>query len=59
MMSKDEIIERYGKKDGYDEDRYLAAMDMSAKTDRPLFICFEGLINLENKGLIELVTPGE
>lgn len=58
-MTKDETIKKFGKSDGYDEDRYHMAMEMAARTDHPVFVCFEGLINLENKGLIELVVPGE
>lgn len=55
-MNKDEIIEKFGKKDGFDEDRYKEAVKIASLIDKPLFLCFEGLINLENKGLVELVS---
>lgn len=58
-MNKAEIIKRFGKNDGHDEDRYDMAVNMSANIDQPIFICFEGLVNLENKGSIELVVEGE
>ena len=53
-MTKEEIIKKYGKNDGLDEDRYEQAIEMSARIDKPVSMCFEGLINLENKGLINL-----
>lgn len=55
-MNKEEIIKRYGKNDGYDLDRYEQAIMMASLTDNPISICFKGLINLENKGLINLVN---
>ena len=53
-MTKEEIIERYGKGDGDDEHRYEHATVLSSYVDKPVFMCFEGLVNLENKGLIKL-----
>lgn len=53
-MNKEETIKRYGKSDGFDDDRYDQALLMSGLTDNPVFLCFESLVNLENKGLISL-----
>lgn len=57
-MSKEEIIKRYGRDDGNDDFRYEQAIEMSARIDKPIFMCFEGFVNLENKGLISVEREG-
>jgi hypothetical protein len=51
-----EIVKKYGKNDGHDFDRYIYASELAQRIDSPVFVCFESLINLENKGFIELVN---
>lgn len=53
-LSDKEIIEKYGKKDGYDQDRLEQAKRMAAHIDRSVETTFISFINLENKGLVEL-----
>ena len=52
-MTKAEIIEARGLKDGFDEDRFEAAVKYAGLIDRSVSICFNSLINLEKKGLIK------
>lgn len=53
-MTKDEILAKYGRKDGLDEQRMIIAIEKAGELDFPLFIVFESLINLENQGFIKL-----
>lgn len=55
-MTKAEILEKFGLNDGHDEERFTKACQLSAELDTPLFKCFETLISLEKKGLIQLVS---
>lgn len=52
MESKQEILERLGKKDGFDERRWETACDMSQEIDTHVNFCFESIMGLEEKGLI-------
>ena len=56
MKDKEETIKRYGKKDGNDNHRWEMAIYMGRMIDCSVSQCFIGLINLEEKNLIELVT---
>jgi hypothetical protein len=56
-MTKAEIIEAYGVKDGNDEHRYLSAIDCSGLTDLPVSVAFRSLVNLEKAKLISLDFP--
>ncbi len=58
-MTKQEIISEFGKDDGYDEDRYEEAIRMSRMSDNSVYVCFKSLINLEDKGYIELAVEYE
>lgn len=53
-MTRAEIIEKWGKGDDNDDDRYEHAIAIASYIDKPVFMCFEGLRNLEDRGLIEL-----
>ena len=59
MESKKEIIERLGKKDGFDEKRWETASNMSQEQDIHVNTCFESIINLEKKGLISITISLE
>jgi len=52
-MDKKEIIKRHGKQDGNDEDRWSLAVEMAGEIDKSVLVCFKGLVNLEDKKLIE------
>ena len=56
-MNKEETIKRFGRQDGCDELRWEGACEQSQLIDAPVFMCFEGLVNLEKKGLIEMIDP--
>lgn len=47
-------IDRFGKIDGSDLDRYHCAVVMSGIMDQSIRLCFTGLVSLESKGLIKL-----
>lgn len=49
MESKQEILERLGKKDGFDERRWETACDMAQELDAHVNFCFESIISLEKK----------
>lgn len=53
-MTREEAIDKYGKKDGNDDHRYEQAIYCAGVTDVAVWIAFRSLINLENKGLISL-----
>lgn len=53
-MSKEETIEKYGKKDGLDESRWQGAIQMAGEIDKSPVICFERLRKLEDDGQIVL-----
>ena len=53
MESKQEILERLGKKDGFDERRWETACGMAQEQDTHVNFCFEFIIGLEEKGLIQ------
>jgi len=53
METKQEILDRLGKKDGFDEKRWLTACNISQEKDIHVNFCFESLISLEEKGLIQ------
>ena len=54
-MTKQEIIDKWGKKDGYDDDRYNHAVKMAAELDYSQTMMFPRLIKFEDKGLIKFV----
>ena len=54
MESKEQLLARLGKNDGNDGARWDLAVDMAGELDRHINFCFEEVIELENKGLIEL-----
>lgn len=54
MESKQEILKRLGKGDGFDERRWETACDMAQELDTHVNFCFESIIGLEEKGLIQL-----
>ena len=54
METKEEILERLGKKDGFDETRWETACNMAQEEDIHVNFCFESILNLENKGLTQL-----
>lgn len=58
-MSKEEVIERFGLRDGQDEDRYEKAIQCAGMIDRPVWVAFRSLVNLENKGLVKLTKVQE
>ena len=53
-MTKEEIIIKFGRGDGLDEARFDQVVITAGLIDRSVALCFEHLINLEDKGLIEL-----
>lgn len=53
MESKQKILERLGKKDGFDERRWEIACDMAQELDIHVNFCFESLLRLEEKGFIQ------
>ena len=53
MESKQEILERLGKKDGCDEKRWETACDMAQELDTHVNFCFDSIAGLEEKGLIQ------
>lgn len=55
LRNDEDIIKQYGLKDGHDEARLEYAKDCAKEFDRPLWIMFEGLIRLEQKGLIKIM----
>lgn len=54
METKEEILKRLGKKDGHDEIRWETACNMAQEQDRHVNFCFESILKLEDKGLIQL-----
>lgn len=54
MESKTEILNRLGKKDGFDEQRWVTACNISEEKDIHVNFCFESLISLEEKDLIQI-----
>ena len=55
-LTDEQLIEKYGKKDGHDEARLEQAKRMAGHIDRSVETTLISFINLENKGLIELKT---
>ncbi len=53
------LIQKYGKSDGHDHDRLDQAAYLSTMNDISIEKAFIGLINLENKKLIELGNNSE
>lgn len=53
-MTKQEILENYGKQDGFDDFRYEQAQKLSPIVDRSVYQCFISLIRLEEKNLITI-----
>ena len=58
-MTKQEIIEEFGKQDGKDETRYEQAIYCSGTTDVAVWIAFRSLINLEDSGHIVVASVRE
>lgn len=54
METKEQLLTRLGKNDDNDDVRWDLAIDMAGELDRHVNFCFEEVIELENKGLIEL-----
>lgn len=54
MESKEEILKRLGKGDGFDEERWKLACESAQENDIHVNFCFKSLIQLEDKGLIKL-----
>lgn len=53
-MDKLEAIKKFGKNDGFDDDRWASAIQMAGEIDKSPSLCFERLIKLEDSGHIEL-----
>lgn len=54
MESKEGILKRLGKGDGFDEERWKLACESAQEHDIHVNFCFKSLIELEDKGLIKL-----
>ena len=54
METKEEVIKRFGKNDGFDEDRWKGAIQMSGEIDCHVNTCFVRLLKLEDDGIIGL-----
>ena len=54
-MNRESTIAVYGLKDGKDNIRYDQAQYWARETDVSVSRAFEGLVDLERKGYIELV----
>lgn len=59
METKDEIIERLGKKDGKDEARWQTAVMLSGELDLHVNFCFRDLVELENKDFVYIDGQGD
>ena len=53
---KQRVISQYGKGDNLDERRWESACRIAQKTDCHVGRCFQALVSLEKKGMIQIIS---